>query len=289
MPGPADNDSHKDQRPAEASADKANETGTALVVATSDTASAGPTADAPSRFARMRAAAAMMIPSRRAAMAAGIGLVAGAGLLAATVGFMGIEHLTAAPTTKPVASAMPGETRALRQTVAKLETQVAALKTSLDTATRRANTQRTQITERYEHTTRSQTEMQARLAKMGETVDRLEKRVAAVAASETTGSIAPRYAAAAAAIQPPPAEAKPVAQRPIIRGWVIRTVFGGRAIVASRRGSFEAAPGLFVPGLGQIEAVTRQGDRWVVIAEKGIIRSMPRPPRLHAEYELEFR
>jgi len=288
MSGPADNDSHKDQKPAEVSADKAAETGTALVVATSDTASAGTTADAPSRFARARAAAAMMIPSRRAAMAAGIGLVAGAGLLAATVGLMGIEHLTAAPTTKPVASATSEETRALKQTVAKLETQVAALKTSLDTATRRANTQRTQITERYEHTTRSQSEMQARLTKMVETVDRLERRVAAVAASETTGSIAPRYAAAAAAIQPPPAEAKPLAQRPIVRGWVIRSVFGGRAIVASRRGSFEAAPGLFVPGLGQVEAITRQGDRWVVIAEKGIIRSMPRPPLPRAAYGYEL-
>jgi hypothetical protein len=65
-------------------------------------------------------------------------------------------------------------------------------------------------------------------------------------------------------------------------------VFGGRAIVASRRGSFEAAPGLYVPGLGQIESVTRQGDRWLVIAENGIIRSMPRP-RPRAEFEFEMR
>ena len=289
MADAADNHGDKDQKPADASADKASETGTSLIVATSDTASAGPTADAPSWFARMQASAATMIPSRRAAFAAGIGLIASAGLLAGTVGLMGIEHLTAAPTTKtPAAPMMSEETRALKQTIARLETQITALKTSVDASTRRANAQRNQINERHEHTTRSQTEMQARLTKMGETVDRLEKRVSAVAASETTGSVAPRYAAAAAAIQPPPAEAKPVAQRPIIRGWVIRSVFGGRAIVASRRGNFEAAPGLFVPGLGQVEAVTRQGDRWVVIAEKGIIRSMLRPPRPRAAYGYEL-
>jgi hypothetical protein len=46
---------------------------------------------------------------------------------------------------------------------------------------------------------------------------------------------------------------------------------------------FEAAPGLHLPGLGRVEAVTRENGRWVVITEKGIITAMRRP-----RYEPDF-
>jgi outer membrane murein-binding lipoprotein Lpp len=257
-------------------ADTAQETGTALVIAADDTSSAEATA------------ATATGPSRATMAAAGIGFIAGAALLVAAGGAMGVGHLlaksTQAPAAMPVASS---EAQTLKKAVAKLETQVTALKANLETASRQAKTQRTRITERYEHAARTQTEMQARIAKINEAVDRLDKRVSAAAATEITGSVAPRYAAAAAATQPAPAAAKPVAQRPILRGWVIRSIFNGRAIVASRRGAFEAAPGLYVPGLGQVETITRQGNRWVVVAEKGIIRSMQRLPRPRAAFELD--
>jgi hypothetical protein len=60
-------------------------------------------------------------------------------------------------------------------------------------------------------------------------------------------------------------------------------VFRGRALVSSPRGVFEAAPGLHLPGLGRVEAVTRENGRWVVITEKGIITAMRRP-----RYEPDF-
>jgi hypothetical protein len=257
-------------------ADKAHETGTALVIAAGDATSAEATATAATG------------PSRATMAAAGIGFIAGAALLVAAGGAMGVGHLFAAaaraPAPVPVVSA---ETQALKKTVAKLETQVTTLKANLETASRQAKTQRSQIAERYEHAVRAQTQMQTRIAKIGETVERLDKRVTASATADVTGSVAPRYVAAAAATQPSPADAKPLAQRPIIRGWMIRSIFNGRAVVASRRGAFEAAPGLFVPGLGHIEAVTRQGNRWIVVAEKGVIRSSPRLPRPRAAFELE--
>jgi uncharacterized protein YoxC len=255
----------------------APETGKALVVASGETTSAESTATGAA------------LPSRATMAAVAIGFIAGGALLVAAGGAMGIGHLLASSAQPPAAAPIvSAEIETLKKTVAKLETQVSTLKANLDTATKRANTQRGQITERYEHTARTQSELQTRIAKIGEAVDRLDKRVTAAGSADITGSVAPRYVAAAAATQPPPAAAaKPLAQRPILRGWIIRSIVNGRAVVASRRGAFDAAPGLYVPGLGQIENITRQADRWIVVAERGVIRSMPRPPSPRAGLEFE--
>lgn len=215
-----------------------------------------------------------MPANRSALLAGGIGFALGAGLLLATIGAMGVGDLVAAPTPGAAAwTATAEETRALKQTIVKLEAQVAELKASIDTAARTVNTQRAQIADRDQRSTRTQAEMQTRLVKIGDALDRIEKRAAAAVATETTGSVAPGYAAAVA--QPPAAEAK--TPPPVATGWFIRDIFRGRALVANRRGVFEAAPGLHLPELGRVEAVTRQNGRWVVITEKGIITVMRRP------------
>jgi hypothetical protein len=192
---------------------------------------------------------------------------------------MGVGRLIAAPTPAPAPwNATAEETRALKQTVAKLEGQLAGLKSSVEAVNRQFNAQRSQSTERYERSARIQNEIQARLAKVGDVVDRLEKRVTAAAAAEATGSVAPRYAATAAGANPTPSvETKKPSEPPIADGWVIREVFRGRALVANRRGVFEAAPGLFLPDLGRVESITRDNGRWKVVAEKGIITTMRRP------------
>jgi hypothetical protein len=237
--------------------------------------------------AKLRTTAATVTPSRSALVASGIGFAAGAGLLLATIGAMGVGRLIAAPNAKAAPSgAAVEETRVLKQTVSELGTQVAALKASVESANRQASNQRAQIAERYQRDARAQTELQSRLAKIGDTVERLEKRVTAAAAAETTGSVAPRYAAAAAETQLPAAEAKPLARPPVAAGWSIRDVFRGRAVVASRRGLFEAAPGMHLPELGRVEAVTRENGRWVVVAEKGIITTMRRPRAVYG-YEAD--
>jgi hypothetical protein len=236
--------------------------------------------------------------SRGALVACGIGVVAGMGILAGTVAFLGVGRLTAAPTPGPAPwTKAADETRVLKQAVGKLEAQVSSLKASIDTSNRHANTQQKQIVNRYEQGVRTQNEMQTRLVKIGDAVERLEKRVAAVVAAEATGSVAPRYAAAAAgAVQQQqqqqqqqqlpqtqaPAvvaavEPKAPAEPPVVAGWTIRDVFRGRALVANRRGVFEAAPGLHLPELGRVEAVTRRNGRWVVVTEKGLITMSHRP------------
>ena len=247
------------------------------------TPAATPAAAAP-RFAaagmgKVRTAITAAIPANRSALlAAGLGFAVAAGLLAAALGAMGVGHLVAAPTPAPWTAAVE-ETRILKQTVAKLDAQVAGLKASVEAASRHADTRRVQSAERDQRSARTQAAVQARLVKIGDALDRLEKRAAAAAATDTTGSVAPQYAAAAAAAaaQPPATAAETPAKPPVVAGWVIRNVLRGRALVANRRGVFEAAPGLFLPELGRVEAVTRQNGRWVVVTEKGIITAMRRP------------
>jgi len=254
---------------------------------------------------KVRSAIANAVPHRTALMAGGLGFAAGVAFLAGSIGVMGLGHLFAAamPADKgALRSSVADDTRALKQTMAKLEGQVAALKASIESSNRQATGQRAQIANRYEQGARTQNEMQARLSKIGDAVERMEKRVTAAVAAEATGSV-PRNGTAAAGeqatagaqpvlgappqvlgtlverqVQPAP-PAPPTPQKPpIVEGWAIRDVFRGRALVSSRRGIFEAAPGVNLPELGRVEAVTRQNGRWVVVTEKGIITAAARRP-----------
>ena len=216
--------------------------------------------------------------SRAALMAAGLGFVAGAGLLTGTIAAMGVGDLFASPTPQAAPwTATVEETRALKQTIRKLDARIAELKAGIAASNRHASSQRSQIDERSRQSAHAQTEMQTRLAKIGDAVERLEKRVTAAVAGETTGSVAPRYAAAAAAMQPPPAEATAPPKPEIAAGWTIRHASHGRALVFSGGRVFEAAPGLHLPGLGRVEAVARRNGRWAVITEGGIIMARWRP------------
>src|ERR1700760_1989094 len=77
---------------------------------------------------------------------------------------------------------------------AQLGSDVAALKASLDSTSRSANTQLTRIGERFDRIERAQSEPSQKLAKIAEALDRLERRPVAtvVASADTTGSIGPK-------------------------------------------------------------------------------------------------
>jgi hypothetical protein len=247
-------------------------------------------------FARYRPSFDKLIPSRQSArLAASLGLACGLGLLIGTIATFGAGHLLVATKSAPtVKSAATDETRALQQTVTRMQAQLASLKSSIDHSSKVASSQTARLSERYERDARTQTELQTRLNKIGETVDRLERRVAiALAPPDVTGSVnaqrtsstttqstrtptpvpAPQRVAAAPATTAAAsaAEARKPATPQIVDGWVLRDVFRGRALVASRNGIFEAAPGLNLPGLGQVESVRRQDGQWVVVTERGLI------------------
>jgi hypothetical protein len=103
----------------------------------------------------------------------------------------------------------------------------------------------------------------AQLAKMAET---LERRAAAPAVPETTGSI---NKPAPVVLGAPPAPL----QHPIVQGWTLRRVYDGAALIEGREGVIEVEPGTTIPGLGRIEEIKRQDGRWVVFTSKGLIVS----------------
>ena len=134
-----------------------------------------------------------------------------------------------------------------------------ALKASLDSANRSAGTQFAKITDRLSNLEHAQAEPAAKLARLADTVDRLDKHAAA---PEITGSIAkPAAASVPAAVH-------------ILDDWIVRDVRNGRALVENRYGGiFVAAAGGNLPGLGRVEAVRRQDGSWIVVTAKGTITS----------------
>jgi hypothetical protein len=174
------------------------------------------------------------------------------GITAGALGSTGYAYLaplvSGAPATADAPSG-PSE-------IARLHAEIAALKGSVDAASRGTG---------------------AQLAKLGERFDRLERAQAAsaksdmVVAKETTGSITPPAPGAAPPLPPAP----PQAPSTVMSGWVLRDVYRGAALLQSRAGGvIEVEAGDILPGLGRIQSIHRQDGHWVVVTSKGTITSM---------------
>jgi hypothetical protein len=149
------------------------------------------------------------------------------------------------------------EIQALKENVVQARVDLAALKVSVESATRSANAQFTRIGERIERVERLQGEPATKLNKAIETLERLSRDAAAGQSKEVTGSVAP------------------AAKSGGVEGWVVRDVHRGTALIEGRMGLIEVDQGDFVPGLGRVDAIRKQDGRWVVVTSKGIIM----PPR----------
>jgi hypothetical protein len=186
--------------------------------------------------------------------------------LAAAVGGMAgalVAYGLARPGPPPVTAGRTDldEIQALKENVVQARVDLAALKVSVESATRSANAQFTRIGERIERVERLQGEPATKLNKAIETLERLSRDAAAGQSKELTGSVAPAAGA--------PAKSGGV------EGWVVRDVHRGTALIEGRMGLIEVDQGDFVPGLGRVDAIRKQDGRWVVVTSKGIIM----PPR----------
>jgi hypothetical protein len=209
---------------------------------------------------------------RAAALAAVIALAAVAGAIGGALATAGFGHV--AGTDTKVAS-----TRALEDTISRLDTEVAALRTSLEQASKHSASQISKTSDRLDKVEKAQAEPAAKLAKLSEAVDKLRTASAApapapvaaapAAPKETTGSI--QTANAAAAPVPVPAPKPEIARLPTVEGWVLRDVGNGSALIEGRQGIFEVYAGDPIPGLGRIDAIRKQDGRWVVVTSKGLI------------------
>lgn len=221
----------------------------ATAAAEAATAAAAPkieTKAAESRFSANSEPIAAATPKAAAAsyrfplLAASVALAAALG---AVTGSLGTMSLAGAPAAKPT-----DQSGALN--LAKITSELSALKAGIEASNRLANTQ---------------------FGKMTEAVSRLEQRIAAApasipvsaAASEITGSVPATNTVAKDA-------SKPV----VLEGWVLRDAYRGRALVENRHGLYEVVPGANLPGVGRIETIAQQNGRWVVVTPKGLIVSM---------------
>jgi hypothetical protein len=212
---------------------------------------------------------------RVAALAAVIALAAVAGAIGGALATAGFGHV--ASTDTKVSS-----TRALEDTISRLDTEVAALRTNLEQASKHSASQIGKTSDRLDKVEKAQAEPAAKLAKLSEAVDKLRTASAAptpapaavaaapAAPKESTGSIQTANAAAAAPV-PLPAPKPEIARLPTVEGWVLRDVGNGSALIEGRQGIFEVYAGDPIPGLGRIDAIRKQDGRWVVVTSKGLI------------------
>jgi hypothetical protein len=204
---------------------------------------------------------------RVAALAAVVALAAMAGALGGALATTGLSHFAGG-------DAATAGNRALEASVARIEADIVALKSSVEHTSKLGMNQFNKTSERLDKLEKAQAEPAAKLAKLSEAIDKLHAApqvspatVAAVpaAAREVTGSISPPATAPAAA---PKVE---VARLPTVEGWVLRDVANGGALIEGRRGMYEVYAGDPVPGLGRVDAIRRQDGRWVVVTSKGLI------------------
>lgn len=242
-----------------------------------------PSSPSPSRVGRFGLLAASVAAAACIGAAAGAAGVAGISNLMAAPPPPAPQQVAVAPAARPDA-----EIKALRDAVAQVRGQmrslsegIAALRSSAEGTGKNAQAQMARLAETVERLEKAQAEPLARLTKLAATVDRLERReaappvpAAATPAPEVTGTI--RSAAAAPAqtqAQPqPPLQSQRLA-RPVVEGWRLHEVQHGVALVEGRIGLAEVMVGDTLRGVGRVQDIRREDGRWVVVTSRGVILS----------------
>lgn len=211
----------------------------------------------------------------------------------------------------PVVQVAAADDSVLRATVAQLQSDLAGLRASVETSSKAMQAQTGKLADRLERAERAQAEPAQKLARLGEAIDRLEKRTAQLGATQagatpaagqspgappTTlqaqaaaqgGPPAPMPAPHGGANAAPPALAPPATiasadvtaalgdprppAPPVLNGWAVRDVRRGIALIEGRYGLVEVETGDQLPGVGRIESIRKQDGRWMVVTSRGVI------------------
>jgi hypothetical protein len=198
-------------------------------------------------------------------LAASLALAVGVGVIAGAIGTLGLQR-----TLTQEASANP---KVLQDSIVRLTSEFAAFKSSVEASSKTATGQFTRLTERLDRAERAQIEPASRLARISDAVERLERRTAGATVPAMSPVAAPRGPAdvTGSIAAAPAAGSKDLSRLPVIPGWVLHSVQGGAAIVQSRMGLMELEVGDPLPGGGRVEAIRRDGGRWVVVTSRGLI------------------
>jgi hypothetical protein len=213
------------------------------------------------------------------AMAAMVALATIAGAVGGALATTGFTHVADAAATTPANSA-------LEASIARIDSDVMALKAGLEHTSKASVSQFNKTSDRLDKIEKAQSEPNAKLVKLTEAVEKLratppaaaapvQAAVVPAAAKEVTGSVTPPVTAAPAPVQvaaAPATQPKPeVARLPTVDGWALTDVGYGGAMIENRRGTYEVYAGDVVPGLGRIDAIRKQDGHWVVVTQKGLI------------------
>jgi hypothetical protein len=201
--------------------------------------------------------------------------------LAIVAGALGGALATAALTPVAGIDASASGNHALEASVARIDSDILALKAGLEHTSKLGMNQFNKTSERLDKVEKAQIEPAAKLARLSEAVDKLRTTpaaapvpVAAAAAvpkeKEVTGSVTPPATAAAAQASATAPKIE-VGRLPTVEGWILRDVANGAALIEGRQGVYEVYAGDPVPGLGRVDAIRRQDGRWVVVTSRGLI------------------
>ncbi|NVN84780.1 MAG: hypothetical protein HXX15_01715 [Rhodopseudomonas sp.] len=209
---------------------------------------------------------------RVAALAAVIALAAVAGAIGGALATAGLSRVGGDADKSSI------QAKVLDEQMLRIESELAALKTSFEHSAKLSVAQISKTSDRLDKIEKAQAEPAAKLAKLSEAVDKLRAAPATVVAAAPAAA-APTQAPAAAPAPakeitgsiPTPAPKPEVKRMPTVDGWVLRDVVDGGALIEGREGVFEVYAGDPVPGLGRIDAVRKQDGRWVVVTSRGLI------------------
>src|SRR5215831_1712446 len=183
---------------------------------------------------------------RFAMLAASVAFAAAFGSFVGSVSGSGLARLIFPSPSPPATPAVGSENTLAAMREIKLELAgIAAIKASLENATRNAISQ---------------------YAKIADRLDRIDQRNVAVA--DATGSLP--------AVPPPAAPATDPAKLSdrVLQDWIVHDVRNGRALVESRYGGlFAVGAGSVLPRIGRVDMIKRQDGHWVVLTARGTITS----------------
>jgi len=221
------------------------------------------------------------------------------GLIAALIGVAGIAvtHFYTpgpsqdAPTKKraetpaPQQIAVPVLDEASKRRIAALQDEVRDLRTKLDAVEKRQQAD--------EHTGARQASPQASPPARPQA-----SQPASPQAAPADGKARATQAASVAPPAPPKAEAKAARAAPsgsskvdmtpvqtippgpkIVRGYRVRDVYHGAALIESDNGMIGVEPGEVVPGVGRVMAIEQRAGHWVVVTDHGEILGRAPPSR----------
>ena len=163
-----------------------------------------------------------------------------------------------------------------KEAIARVRSDIAALKADVEASNRAISAHFSKIGDRFDRTERAQAEPATKIARIIETLDRIELRTAAAAVAAPPAAAPTAAPTTTTAPTTPdttgsiPADGRP--KPPVVDGWVLRQVFDGFALIEGFNGRlFEVGPGSNIPGIGRVETIRRQEGQWVVVTPKGII------------------